>query len=151
MRKRTVCRLLALLMVMAFAFISLPNITAQELPKATKYKDVTWYGVTYYKFKPGMAGDALNLVYKYFVPADKAAGRKVIHFDGAIGEWDHVAFFPLEGGPADLGWEVSPIYEKVIQNLVKQHGIDKFREIEEFQSMIAYSKSELVMRHKIDE
>ena len=151
MRKRTICRLLALLMVMAFVFISLPNITAQELPKATKYKDVTWYGVTYYKFKPGMAGDALNMIYQYFVPAGKASGYKVIHFDVAVGEWDHVAFFSLDGGPGDLGWEVSPIYEKFIQVLVKQQGMEKLQEIDNFESMIAYAKSELVMRRKIDE
>ncbi len=147
MKKYTIIGLL----VIAFVFISLPNLTAQELPKATKYTDVTWYTVTYYKFKPGMADDALKLVYEYFVPAGKAAGFKVIHFDVAVGEWDHVAFFRQDGGPEDLGWEVSPIYEKFVQILVKQQGIEKFRELESFESMIAHSKSELVMRRKIDE
>ena len=146
MKKHTIYGLL----VIAFVFISFPAINAQELPKATKYTDVTWYSVTYYKFKPGMADNALDLVYKYFVPADKATGRRVIHFDVAIGEWDHIAYFPLDEGPGDLAWEVSPSYEKLIQELVNKLGIEKYRELD-LESFVAYSKSEIVMRRKIDE
>ena len=139
-----------LLILIAFVIVSLPAVNAQEVPKATKYADATWYVVTYYKFKSGLADDALDLVYKYFVPADKAAGRRVIHFDVNVGEWDHVAFFPLEG-PGDLAWQIGPSYVKVLQELVKQGGNDKLLEIEKFESYIAHSKSEVVMRRKVDQ
>ena len=142
--------IIALLMVVALVFISLPTVKAQELPQAAKYEDATWYVATYYKFKSGMADDALDLVYKYFVPADKAAGRKVIHFDVNIGEWDHIAFFPLEG-PGDLAWQTSPDYVKVLQELVKQRGIQIIQELDKYENLIAHSRSEVVMRRKIDE
>lgn len=142
---------LVVLMVIVFVSFSLPAVTGQELPKATKYNDVTWYSVTYYKFQPGKASDALKLIYDYLVPAGKAAGYQVIHFDVSVGDWDHIAFFRMDGGPGDLGWETAPIYEKFVKILSDKFGPEKLRELDNFDSMIARSRSEVVMRRKVDE
>ena len=141
--------LAALLVMMAFVSLSLP-VVAQDLPKAAQYEEGTWYVVTYYKFKSGMTDEALDLVYKYLVPADKASGRHVIHFDIIVGEWDHVAYFPMEG-PGDLIWQTEPSYVKLVQELARQGGMERVQELDKYESYIDFSRSEVVLRRKMDE
>ena len=134
----------------AFAFVLMMThfANAQELPKAAKYENVNWYQVEYFKFKPGKADDALNIIYDHFVPADKAAGREIINFDTRIGEWHHVAYFPMEDGASGLAWKVAPKDEKWWAALAKQlGGATKALELlAKWGELVAETKSEIVMR-----
>ena len=126
------------------------NTTAQ-LPKATKYTNVTWYRVEYYKFKPARRDEAMKIIYDHYVQSDKAYGE-IIHFDGLVGEWDHIAYFRLEDGPGTLAWQVSPQAEKESAAAAKlMGGAEKVNELDNrFSDTIADFRSELVMRRKID-
>jgi hypothetical protein len=75
---------------------------SQGAASRTQPAAVTWYQADYAKFKPGMAEEARRIIYEHFWPVDREIGRHVIAFDFASGEWDHVVYIPLEGGPADL-------------------------------------------------
>ncbi len=134
----------------AFAFILMVThfANAQELPKAAKYENVTWYEAVYIKFKPGKADDALKIIYDHFVPADKASGRKIINFDMRIGDWHHVVYFPMEDGASGLAWKVAPKDEKWWAELAKQlGGAKKARELlAKWNELVADSRSEMVMR-----
>ena len=90
-----------------FAFVLMVThfANAQELPKAAKYENVTWYSVGYIKFKPGKVDDGLKIIYDHFVPADKASGREIINFDTRTGEWHHVVYFPMEDGAERISVE----------------------------------------------
>jgi len=134
----------------AFAFVLMvtPFANAQELPKAAKYENVTWYQVVYIKFKPVKADDALKIIYDHFVPADKASGREIINFDTRTGEWDHVVYFPMEDGASGLAWKVAPKGEKWWAELAKQLGGAKKAQdlLAKFYELVADRKSEIVMR-----
>ena len=62
------------------AFTLASPVGAQDLPTATKYKNVKWYTVRYTKFKPGKADEAREIIYNHFwkikepPPARKPAG-----------------------------------------------------------------------------
>ena len=121
---------------------------AQELPKAAKYENVTWYQVVYVKFKPGKVDDALKIIYDHFVQADKKSGREIINFDTRTGEWHHVVYFPMEDGASGLAWTVAPKGEKWWAELAKQLGGEKKAQelLAKFNELVADSKSEIVMR-----
>ncbi len=134
----------------AFAFVLMVThfANAQELPKAAKYENVTWYQALYFKFKSGKANDALKIIYDHFVLADKASGRKFINFDMRTGEWHHVVYFPIEDGASGLAWKVAPIDEKWWAELAKHlGGAKKAQELwAKWDELVADSKSEIVMR-----
>ena len=138
------------IVLFAFALVITvtPFATAQELPKAAKYENVIWYHVGYYKFKPGKVDDALKLIYDHFVPADKAAGREVLNFDMRIGEWHHVAYFPMDDGASGLAWKFAPNQEKFQAELAKQlGGVEKALELlAKWNELVVDSKEEIVMR-----
>ncbi len=81
---------------------------SQELPKPGRHEPVTWYSVLRIRFKPGKSEEALKIAYEHFVPGDLAIRRRIINFDFQTGEWDHIVFFPLRQGPAELEWAMSP-------------------------------------------
>ena len=134
----------------AFAFVLMVThfANAQELPKAAKYENVTWYQVVYVKYKPGKVDDALKIIYDHFVPAGKASGREVINFDMRTGEWHHVVYFPMEDGASGLAWKVGPKVEKWWAELAKQVGGGKEAQdlYAKYIGLIADEKSEIVMR-----
>ena len=97
-------------------------IDAQELPKAARISDVQWYQVTFIKFKPGKADEGRQIIADHFIKADEASGRAPTGFTLSTGEWDHVVFFPLAGGPSDLAWGVRPIDERWWAELARLEG-----------------------------
>jgi hypothetical protein len=68
---------------------------------------VQYYKVEYHRFKPGKADEGRAFIRTHFRPADRAAGIEVLEFTPITGDWDWIAFFPVE---ADfLAWERSPM------------------------------------------
>ena len=132
---------------LAALILLIPPVLAQELPTAEKREGATYYVVLYTKFKHGKGDEAREIIYEHFWPTDKAIGRDVIPFDTMTGEWDHVVYFPLSDGPAELAWEMSPTEEKWTAAFAKQvGGMDKVEEIfQRFSDLVATSKTEIVM------
>lgn len=139
------------LQLLAASFLTLallaPSVSAQEMPTAEMREGATYYVVSYTKFKPGMAEEARELIYDHFWPVDQTIGREVIPFDHLTGEWDHVVYFPLEEGPGELAWEMSPTNEKWWAAFVEQEGgMEAAEEIQRrFGELVAESRTELVM------
>lgn len=93
------------LLVMAFAVSGV--VSAQQEPQPKKVERVQYYKVEYHKFKPGKADEGRAFIRKHFRPADRAAGIEVLEFTPITGDWDWIAFFPVE---ADfLAWERAPM------------------------------------------
>jgi hypothetical protein len=96
---------------------------AQELPKAKKFTDVTWYGVLSLNFKVSKFEEGSKIIHEHFAPAGDAAGMEGIRVIQALGgEWDMLILFPLQDGPAALEWEVSPDDEKFWAALAQREG-----------------------------
>ncbi len=81
---------------------------AQEAVTSEARGEVAWYQVLRIRFKPGKKVEGLRTAYEHFVPADVAIERPIVNFDLTTGDWHHIVFFPLKGGPADVEWLVSP-------------------------------------------
>ncbi len=136
--------LLALLMGLPLAGQS------QELPTATRISGVDWYRANLTKFKPGTADEARQIIYEHFIKADQAVGRNPIPFDFATGEWDHVVFFPLQGGPGDLEWSVRPIDERWWAALADlEGGVEAARAlVERFRELVERRERHIVQRRQ---
>ena len=132
---------------LAALILLIPPVLAQDLPTAEKREGATYYVVSYTKFKAGKADEARKIIYEHFWPIDKVIGRDVIPFDTMTGEWDHIVYFPLSDGPAELAWEVTPTDAKWRAAFAKQEGgINKTEEIfQRFTDLVATSKTEIVM------
>ena len=124
-----------------------PSVSAQELPTAMMREDATYYVVSYTKFKPGMADEARKIIYDHFWPVDREMGREVIPFDHMTGEWDHVVYFPLDEGPGELAWEMSPTGEAWMAAFVEREGSMEEAEAlwKRFSELVAETKTDLVM------
>ena len=59
------------------------------------------YLALYEKFKPGKAPEGIKIIKEHFIPVDRKIGRKVIPFNFATGDWDHIAFFPYDASRKD--------------------------------------------------
>ena len=82
-------------------------VSAQKTPQPRKLERVQYYKVEYHRFKPGKADEGRAFIRKHYRPADRAAGIEVLEFTPITGDWDWIAFFPVE---ADfLAWERSPL------------------------------------------
>jgi hypothetical protein len=88
-------------------FLIIGVASGQNSPQPKKVERVQYYKVEYHKFKPGKADEGRSFIRKYFRPADRAAGVEVLEFTPITGDWDWIAFFPVE---ADfLTWERAPM------------------------------------------
>jgi hypothetical protein len=92
--------------IMVFAF----GVSAQDMPQAKKYENPEWYYMVHVDFEPGKLDEALKMIKEKFAPATKEAGTSspammLIHHGG---EWDATFIWHLEGGIAEMEWEVSP-------------------------------------------
>lgn len=146
--KNIALTLTSLIVLLALAAMANPA-TAQEMEttEPEMREGVTYYSAWHVKFKPGMADEALELIYDHFWPIDKVIGREVIPFDHLTGKWDHSVYFPLEGGPSDLAYETVPSESQWFAALAEQEGGMESAQalMERFSGLIAESNTELVM------
>jgi hypothetical protein len=132
--------------IAGLALLSLLGLgsAAQDTPQASKYSDVKWYEITHVDYHPAKADKALEIVFDHFMPASRAAGiqapRLLEYATG--GEWDLTVIFPMEDGPSELEWELSPDGAKWIAALADQLG-----GAEEFEKLMADYHS-MVRRHE---
>lgn len=120
----------------------------QAAQPGTPIEGVTWYTVSYTKFKPGMADEARKIIYEHFWPVDKEIGREVIPFDYVTGEWDHVVYFPMPGGPAELGFRQTALDRRWFETFSRREGGKEKAEAldKRFGDMVLHTKTELVMK-----
>jgi len=94
-----------LALVCALAVVAVPAL-AQEM--APKKWEGTWWQVFHVDFKDDMREKAIAHIETYFVPAGEKTGTNpdlvLLHHTG---EWDMTVAWKLDGGPADLAWEMS--------------------------------------------
>jgi hypothetical protein len=138
------------LVIAALAVGTAQDLRGQELPKASKFPDADWYQVTYYRFKPGKVAEARSILYDHLIPTDKVAGRDVLNFDYRVGEWHHIAFFPLPEGAQDLTWQLNPVGERWNEELAKKLGgpREATELLSRWNDLIDETKTEVVMRRK---
>ena len=136
--------------LLAALFLALSGTAGlgQGAPPGKSIEGVTWYTVSYTKFKPGRADEARKIIYEHFWPVDKEIGREVIPFDYVTGEWDHVVYFPMLGGPAELAFQETPIGKRWQETFFRREGgKDKAEALgKRFGEMVLHQKTELVMK-----
>lgn len=136
--------------LLAALFLALPASSGlgQGAQPGNPIEGVTWYTVSYLKFKPGMAAEARKIIYEHFWPVDKEIGREVIPFDHVTGEWDHVVFLPMPGGPAELAFQETPLGKRWQETFFRREGgRDKAGVLEKkFGEMVLHEKTEIVMK-----
>lgn len=127
--------------------VSFQPIAAQEY-QALKRDANSYHQVAYFKYKNSSKNRAAELA-EIFKEADIAAGLDpVIDIWMLSGEWDHVAIFTLDEGPAELGYEVSKNNAKFRDALAKMVGSTEEAEklLAEFESLIEKSDKDLGYR-----
>jgi hypothetical protein len=124
------------------------TVQSQAAPTGKPIEHVAWYKMTYLKFKPGMADEARKLIYEHFWPVDREIGREVIPFDPVTGDWDEVVFFPMPGGPSELGVQSTPWDAKWNESFMRREGgKEKAQALQKkFDDMVLQSKTDVVMR-----
>ena len=128
--------------------VTATSASAQGAQAPAPIEGVSWYLVSYAKFKSGMAEDARKIIYDHFWPVDREIGREVIPFDHVTGEWDHVVYLPLTGGPADLAFQETALGKRWTETLARREGgKDKAEALQKrFREMVLHEKTEIVMR-----
>jgi hypothetical protein len=131
-----------------FLALSATPALGQAAQPGTPIEGVTWYTVSYAKFKPGMADEARKIIYEHFWPVDKEIGREVIPFDHLTGEWDHVVYLPMPGGPSELAFQQTPLGRKWFETFSRREGGREKAEAldKRFSEMVLHTKTEVVMR-----
>jgi hypothetical protein len=132
------------LMVITFAVSGVAS--AQQVPQPKKVERVQYYKVEYHKFRPGKADEGRAFIRKHFRPADRAAGIEVLEFTSMTGDWDWIAFFPVE---ADfLTWERSPMSLRARAKFEEMAGgAENAKKLdEEFNDLIQELKIEIMAR-----
>ena len=122
---------------------------AQEL-KAERMTDVTWHSVEMVKFHAGKRERAMEIVEKYFAPADRdTGGTGVVDIHMATGPWDAIVVFPMSGGPGDMSWATSPAEVKWMTALAKRAGGDAQAKalMAEWDTLVARSEDHVAHRH----
>jgi hypothetical protein len=127
-------------------FLVISVASGQNTPQPKKVERVQYYKVEYHKFKPGKADEGRSFIRKYYRPADRAAGIEVLEFTPITGDWDWIAFFPIE---ADfLIWERSPMslrarakFEEMVGGAENAKKLDK-----DFFDLIEQLKIEIMAR-----
>jgi hypothetical protein len=119
---------------------------AQTVSQPKKVEGIQYYKVEYHRFKPGKADEGRAFIRKHFRPADRAAGIQVLEFTPLTGDWDWIAFVPVE---ADfLLWERSPTSLQARAKFQQMAGgADQAKKLEEeFDSLIQELRVEIMMR-----
>jgi hypothetical protein len=129
-------------LVLGFCAVGL----AQNTPQPKRMQGVQFYKVEYHRFKPGKAEDGRQFIRKHFRPADRATGIEVLEFTPITGEWDWIAFFPVE---ADfLAWQRSPMSLRARAKFEEMAGGSEKAKIldEEFSNLIQELRVEIMVR-----
>ena len=135
---------LALFVVLALSASQIGS--AQTAPQPTRLENVQYYKVEYHRFKPGKAAEGRAFIRKYYRPADRAAGIQVLEFTPVTGDWDWIAFFPVE--PDFLVWQRPAMSLRARAKLEQMAGgADEATKLDkEFDNLVQEVRIEIMMR-----
>ena len=99
-----------------------PATSAQTI-EPRRIPDARYVRVEMIKFKPGGEDRAFEIEDKYLNAAQKASGfAPLAEYHTQTGPWDRIYIYRLEGGLADLEWQISPARSKFLTALAKIAG-----------------------------
>ena len=126
----------ALLAVLMALCLPAAPVSAEEKP--AKFENVSWARLEFLKFKPGKRVRAGEILEYNFAPARRDAGlpqAQGLHL--ATGEWDMIYVYPMQGGPNEMEWEVSPediAFETALRKRIGEKKADAL--LAEWQSLV---------------
>lgn len=137
---------------LAIVLFSAGQVKSQDMPKAHKMENTSWHEVVLIDFKPGKAGEAMDIIDNHFVKAAEKAGNPGPEMELVMetGNWDMLLVWNMDS-PSEMEWDVSPEGEKFMKALSEQEGswkkaqelFDKYQSlIDESTSYIATSDTE---------
>jgi hypothetical protein len=135
-----------ILPLLVLAFSPSGIAAGQDTPQPSRVEDVQYYKVEYHRFKPGKADEGRDFIRNHFRPADRAAGIEVLEFTPITGDWDWIAFFPVE--PDFLAWERSPSSIRARAKFEEMAGgTEQAKKLDqEFNSLIQELRVEIMVR-----
>ncbi|MFQ5411742.1 MAG: hypothetical protein ACE5EC_05575 [Phycisphaerae bacterium] len=144
----------AILAGIAILLTTVPGSNGEDVPKVSKYTDVTWYEIVHVDFFPDKHKEALDIVFDHFYPAARAAGlerARILEY-ATGGEWDVTYIFPMKDGPAQLEWEMSPDSVKWRSALAKRVGGDEQAKelLDHYRKMINRYESQIVRERIVE-
>ena len=135
-----------LTILFALSLASFPTLHADDSTKnGTKIAEpqFVYFKGSFTKFHHGKREEALDLIYSRFWTVDQVVGRKPIPFDCLTGEWDHMVFFRLHGGLADIEKEKDAMQVKWDQQLEKQEGSpEKAKALHDYHASLIMKKGD---------
>ncbi len=135
-----------LTVLFALSLASFPTLHADDSTKngtKTAEPQFVYFKGSFTKFHHGKREEALDLIYSRFWTVDQVVGRKPIPFDCLTGEWDHIVFFRLHGGLADLEKEKDAMQVKWDQQLEKQEGSpEKAKALHDYHESLVMKKGD---------
>jgi hypothetical protein len=114
-----------LTVLFALSLASFLTLHADDSAKSgtkTAEPQFVYFKGSFTKYHHGKREEALDLIHSRFWAVDQVVGRKPIPFDFLTGQWDHMVFFRLHGGLADVELEKDAMQAKWDQQLEKQEG-----------------------------
>lgn len=122
----------------------------QDAPRPEKHENVTFYEIVNVDFKPGMRGEALDIIKEHFAPAGVEAGNPgpVMHLEHRTGEWDMTVIRHMKRGPSEMEWKRTPESIKWEKKFVEMAGgREKAQDIyETYESYIQRSNVTIAMQ-----
>ena len=135
-----------LTVLFALSLASFLTLHADDSAKSrakTAEPQFVYFKGSFAKFHPGKREEALNLIYSRFWTVDQVVGRKPIHFDCLTGEWDHMVFFRLHGGLAEMELKKAAMQAKWDQQLEKQEGgPEKVKALHDYHNSLVMKRGE---------
>lgn len=114
---------LCLLIVLSFWIASIAM--AQDEVKPAKFENVEWYQVVLIDFKQGTVGKVQDIIEQYEAAGKEAGTPGPELYWMSTGEYDVMAIWKLDNGPADMEWKISPNDVKWWDAFVKQQGSEE--------------------------
>lgn len=136
-------KLISVIVLLAFMFISVDSGLSQDMPKAKKMENKTWHQIVLIDFESGESDKAMEIIHDHFIKASEKAGtpqpRELVM---QTGKWDLMVIWDHES-PSFLAWEVAPEQEKFFKALAEMEGgAEQAHELfDEYYSTIEESKS----------
>lgn len=114
-----------------------------------KFENAEWSQAYFVEFKPGMMNEALQIIEDHFMPVNEELGREgPTEYRFMTGEWDMVVFFPMNEGPGEIAWEISPSdaeWNRVF--IEREGGMEQGMQVfEDYGKTVARQKTELAMQ-----
>lgn len=108
-------------------FVAVLSVTslAQDDVEPAKYENVTWHQVVMIDFEQGKTGRAKEIIAQFEKAGEEAGTSSPELYWLSTGEYDAMAIWKLDNGPADLEWRITPDDVKWWKAFVKQQGSEE--------------------------